>query len=168
LQLKQIFSLVGTGFIKQWACAKLHQCKRNFTLLGILNYHHILTKFMHFYLWVLQPVAHLSNWFFMMPSIATKFQYVNSLCCDWRHHKEPVKFMQVILQLSRKEASANLDTFSTGKFNLISEYEHYYVSWQPNIFSMIKYMCEIAQISEPTILKGLLFNVTCLCQPIEL
>jgi hypothetical protein len=23
--------------------------------------------------------AHLSNWFFMMPSIATKFQYVNSL-----------------------------------------------------------------------------------------
>jgi hypothetical protein len=32
-----------------------------------------------FYLWVLYPLAHLSNWFFMMPSIATKFQYVNSL-----------------------------------------------------------------------------------------
>jgi hypothetical protein len=31
-----------------------------------------------FYLWVLHPVAHLSNWFFMMPSIATEFQYVNS------------------------------------------------------------------------------------------
>jgi hypothetical protein len=31
-----------------------------------------------FYLWVLHPVAHLSNWFFMTPSIATKFQYVNS------------------------------------------------------------------------------------------
>jgi hypothetical protein len=31
----------------------------------------------NFYLWVLHPVAHLSNWFFMMPSIATKFQYVN-------------------------------------------------------------------------------------------
>jgi hypothetical protein len=30
------------------------------------------------YLWVLHPVAHLSNWFLMMPSIATKFQYVNS------------------------------------------------------------------------------------------
>jgi hypothetical protein len=33
----------------------------------------------NFYLWVLHPVAHLSNWFFMMPLIATKFQYVNSL-----------------------------------------------------------------------------------------
>jgi hypothetical protein len=33
---------------------------------------------MDFYLWVLHPVAHLSNWFLMMPSIATKFQYVNS------------------------------------------------------------------------------------------
>jgi hypothetical protein len=31
-----------------------------------------------FYLWLLHPVAHLSNWFLMMPSIATKFQYVNS------------------------------------------------------------------------------------------
>jgi hypothetical protein len=30
-----------------------------------------------FYLWVSHPVAHLSNWFHMMPSIATKFQYVN-------------------------------------------------------------------------------------------
>jgi hypothetical protein len=30
-----------------------------------------------FYLWVLHPVAHLSDWFFMTPSIATKFQYVN-------------------------------------------------------------------------------------------
>jgi hypothetical protein len=47
-------------------------------------------------LWVFHPVAHLSNWFLMMPSIATKFQYVNKkggvdilkLCCDWRHHKE--------------------------------------------------------------------------------
>jgi hypothetical protein len=26
------------------------------------------------YLWVLHPVAYLSNWFLMMPSIATKFQ----------------------------------------------------------------------------------------------
>jgi hypothetical protein len=32
----------------------------------------------HFYLWVLHPVAYLSNWFFMTPSIATKFQYINS------------------------------------------------------------------------------------------
>jgi hypothetical protein len=32
-----------------------------------------------FYLWVLHPVAHLSNLFFMTPSVATKFQYVNSL-----------------------------------------------------------------------------------------
>jgi hypothetical protein len=32
----------------------------------------------YFYLWVLHPVAHLSNWFLMMPSIATEFQYVNS------------------------------------------------------------------------------------------
>jgi hypothetical protein len=31
-----------------------------------------------FYLCVLHPVAHLPNWFLMMPSIATKFQYVNS------------------------------------------------------------------------------------------
>jgi hypothetical protein len=30
----------------------------------------------YFYLWVLHPVAYLSNWFFMTPSIATKFQYV--------------------------------------------------------------------------------------------
>jgi hypothetical protein len=36
-------------------------------------------SFKDFYLWVLHPVAHLSNWFFMMPSIAAKFQYVNSL-----------------------------------------------------------------------------------------
>jgi hypothetical protein len=36
-------------------------------------------KKVNFYLWVLHPVAHLFNWFFMMPSIATKFQYVNSL-----------------------------------------------------------------------------------------
>jgi hypothetical protein len=32
-----------------------------------------------FYLTVLLPVAYLSNWFFMTPSIATKFQYINSL-----------------------------------------------------------------------------------------
>jgi hypothetical protein len=30
----------------------------------------------NFYLSVLHPVAHLSNWFLVMPSIATKFQYV--------------------------------------------------------------------------------------------
>jgi hypothetical protein len=30
----------------------------------------------HFYLWVLHPVAHLSNWFLVIPLIATKFQYV--------------------------------------------------------------------------------------------
>jgi hypothetical protein len=32
-----------------------------------------------FYLWVLHPVAYLSNWFLMTPLIATKFQYINSL-----------------------------------------------------------------------------------------
>jgi hypothetical protein len=32
----------------------------------------------YFYFWVLHPVAHLSNWFLMMPSITTKFRYVNS------------------------------------------------------------------------------------------
>jgi hypothetical protein len=32
----------------------------------------------HERVWVLHPVAHLSNWFLMMPSIATKSQYVNS------------------------------------------------------------------------------------------
>jgi hypothetical protein len=32
-----------------------------------------------FYFWVLHPVAYLSNWFFMTPSITTKFQYVNSI-----------------------------------------------------------------------------------------
>jgi hypothetical protein len=31
-----------------------------------------------FYLWVLHPVAHLSNWSLVTPSIATKFQYVSS------------------------------------------------------------------------------------------
>jgi hypothetical protein len=31
-----------------------------------------------FYLWVLHSVAPLSNWFLMMTSIATKFQYINS------------------------------------------------------------------------------------------
>jgi hypothetical protein len=30
----------------------------------------------YFYLRVLRPVAYLSNWFFMRPSIATKFQYI--------------------------------------------------------------------------------------------
>jgi hypothetical protein len=29
-------------------------------------------------LWVLHPVEHLSNWFLMMPPIATQFQNVNS------------------------------------------------------------------------------------------
>jgi hypothetical protein len=37
------------------------------------------SNYTDFYLWVLHPVAHLSNWFLMIPSIATKFQYVNSL-----------------------------------------------------------------------------------------
>jgi hypothetical protein len=40
------------------------------------NYVQVATS--DFHLWVLHPVAHLSNWFLMMPSIATKFQYVNS------------------------------------------------------------------------------------------
>jgi hypothetical protein len=31
-----------------------------------------------FYLWVLHPVAYISNWFFMMPSFATKFQYIKT------------------------------------------------------------------------------------------
>jgi hypothetical protein len=39
-----------------------------------------------FYLWVLHPVAHLSNWFFMTPSIATKFQYINSLLFPFHTH----------------------------------------------------------------------------------
>jgi hypothetical protein len=39
-----------------------------------------------FYLWVLHPVAHLSNWFFMTPSIATKFQYINSLLFSFSLH----------------------------------------------------------------------------------
>jgi hypothetical protein len=47
----------------------LHTCV--FSLEGTLS------KFHCFYLWVLHPVAHLSNWFLMMPSIGTKFQYVN-------------------------------------------------------------------------------------------
>jgi hypothetical protein len=39
----------------------------------------ILQHFMEsegYYLWVLHPVAYLSNWFLVIPSIATKFQYV--------------------------------------------------------------------------------------------
>jgi hypothetical protein len=58
----------------------LEKCSSNFEF--IIN-------FSDFYLWVLHPVGHLSNWFLMMPSIATKFQYVLKL---WRHHKEPVNF----------------------------------------------------------------------------
>jgi hypothetical protein len=46
-----------------------------------LRYHNL-----GFYLWVLHPVAHLSNWFLMMPSIATKFQYV----------KEPVRLSRLL------------------------------------------------------------------------
>jgi hypothetical protein len=69
-----------------------------------------------FYLWVLHPVAHLSNWFLVIPSIATEFQYITppflfsfthymflplwaifrcdvlKLCCDWRNHKEPISY----------------------------------------------------------------------------
>jgi hypothetical protein len=44
------------------------------TLYSIISYYPNCL----FYLWVLHPVAHLSNWFLMIPSIATKFQYVNS------------------------------------------------------------------------------------------
>jgi hypothetical protein len=43
-----------------------------------INVKKIKYMLLFFYLWVLHPVAHLSNWFLMMPSIATKFQYVNS------------------------------------------------------------------------------------------
>jgi hypothetical protein len=35
-------------------------------------------EIVYFYLLVLHPVAHLSNWFLMTPSIATEIQYVNS------------------------------------------------------------------------------------------
>jgi sugar lactone lactonase YvrE len=38
-----------------------------------------VTNIDDFYLQVLHPVAYLSNWFFMTLSIATKFQYINSL-----------------------------------------------------------------------------------------
>jgi hypothetical protein len=38
------------------------------------------------YLWVLHPVAHLSNWFLVIPSIATKFQYVNSFLFSFTHY----------------------------------------------------------------------------------
>jgi hypothetical protein len=38
----------------------------------------VIAKVVVFYLWMLHPVAHLSNWFLMIPSIATKFQQVNS------------------------------------------------------------------------------------------
>jgi hypothetical protein len=43
-----------------------------------LFFMHLVDTSTVFYLWVLHPVAHLSNWFLVMPSIATKFQYVNS------------------------------------------------------------------------------------------
>jgi hypothetical protein len=49
-----------------------------------------------FYLWVLHPVAHLSNWFFMTPSIATKFQYINSLLFSFLLHvSAPTGHLQV-------------------------------------------------------------------------
>jgi hypothetical protein len=35
---------------------------------------------------VLHPVAHLSNWFLVMQSIATKFQYVNSFLFSFTHY----------------------------------------------------------------------------------
>jgi hypothetical protein len=40
---------------------------------------HIIVLNFFFYLWVLHPVAYLSNWLFMTPSVATEFQYINSL-----------------------------------------------------------------------------------------
>jgi hypothetical protein len=53
---------------------------KNFTNVGkIVPAHGNHFEGNDFYLWVLHPVAHLSNWLFMMPSTGTKFQYVNSL-----------------------------------------------------------------------------------------
>jgi hypothetical protein len=42
----------------------------------VTNFH--IVRSVYFYLRVLHPVAHLSNWFLMVASIATKFQYINS------------------------------------------------------------------------------------------
>jgi hypothetical protein len=54
-------------------------CKNyNCKLLYIGKIHQRTAHSFFFNLWVLHPVAHLSDWFFMTPSIATKFQYVNS------------------------------------------------------------------------------------------
>jgi hypothetical protein len=39
-----------------------------------------------FYFWVLHPVLYLSNLFFMTPSIATKFQYINYLLFSFFIH----------------------------------------------------------------------------------
>jgi hypothetical protein len=67
----------------------------------LIFYDFLLNYRLFFYLLVLHPVAHLSNWFLMMPSIATKFEYINlKVCCDWRHHKEPVNYRPWIKHLS--------------------------------------------------------------------
>jgi hypothetical protein len=45
-----------------------------FPLQWIFSYN-MLINLTGFYLFVLHPVAYLSNWFLVIPSIATKFQY---------------------------------------------------------------------------------------------
>jgi hypothetical protein len=58
--------------------------KWKYTLLDFMSQKKL--KWLYFYLWVLHPVAYLSNWFFMTPSIATKFQYINSLLFSFFTH----------------------------------------------------------------------------------
>jgi hypothetical protein len=61
--------------------SEVHHCMCPYTglpipVLGCKLFNDIIWFFTF---WVLHLVAYLSNWFFMTPSIATKFQYINSV-----------------------------------------------------------------------------------------
>jgi hypothetical protein len=77
LKTNSMMKLRHSGsYIKQcWWCSHL-VCRP--AMIQILKTGHKIFL-LNFYLQVLHPVAYLSNWFFMTPSIETKFQYINSL-----------------------------------------------------------------------------------------
>jgi hypothetical protein len=117
-----------------------------------------------FYLWVLHPVAHLSNWFCMMPSIAKNFNTLTPFyfLCHSLNVSAPTGHLQVrytikYLHLQHRQHTSHEEETSNNRRKTKSlqcpRLEHYdadglagHKTWRTTQTTMRRYKCSLLSI----------------------
>jgi hypothetical protein len=70
-------STAELNILNSWRACLRHNCPTRASQIPVSTTRLHPARLLYF--WGFYPVAYLSNWFFMTPSVATKLQYINSI-----------------------------------------------------------------------------------------